>query len=143
MSLTDDQPIPFRIRAGSRVEEIEGQVNRFIDWLEKNIRETAVSGSTFGAYKLVSGRVEVTTGAGGGVTQLITFASDSDQGDPKFTSKPRVVATAEEPLPGVVWDPLITLLSPFDTTQVTLQAKELNKSVGATFHINWFAYGPA
>lgn len=87
-------------------------------------------------WAMVCGTKNITTTGGYG-TVTITFASDADQGDPSFTTAPRVVATVFSS--SGKYNLRISVAS---TTATTVQANELDGGSGATtLGCYWMAYG--
>ena len=74
----------------------------------------------------------------GTATATITFATDSDQGDPSFTTAPRVALTVRDLSQNVN----ATVVTTPSTTSVLIRATILNGgTTEVSVDVNWMAYG--
>jgi len=101
------------------------------------------TGDSTDRWRLVSGMLPVTISNGSNTSsvQTVTFATDSDQGDPSFTEAPRVTLTVRDPQSYEGFHvQLAALLG--DGTLFTFYAFELDGGTqGSTIYVQWMAYG--
>ena len=116
----------------SHVHELEGK-NGF-DSMAADFRPPDTGDST-NRWRMVGGAVSLQF-SGGTASALITFATDSDQGDPSFTTAPRITVTMSQTCDAVVFT------DPPDTTTCMVRAGHRTDSGYALARpAHWIAYG--
>jgi hypothetical protein len=121
----------------SHVHELEGKLG--FDSMAADFRPPDTGDST-NRWRWICGTKagSVTGGTGNAV---VVFATDADQGDPSFTTAPRVTATVTT-VGGGVGGTVVYTMNPITTTGATFLLKNLDGgTTTGTVNIHWMAYG--
>ena len=127
----------LKMAAQSHVHELESKVG--FSSLKADFRPPDTGDST-NRWRWVCGvkAGSITNGAGFAV---VVFATDADQGDPSFTTAPRVTATVTTVAGGLAGI-VIRGMNPVTTTGATFLMTEMaNGTSTGSVNIHWMAYG--
>ena len=121
----------LKIAVQSHIHSLDNTVGR--ESMKSNFRPPD-TGDASNRWRMVCGTSDIDV-IGGTGDETVTFATDADQGDPSFTTAPRVTAI------GIQHDYILSLASP-TTTTVIISAQEANGGTATrTLSIHWIAYG--
>ena len=121
------------------IEAHRHNLNGTVGWdsMKSNFRPPD-TGDSSNRWRMVCGTETITYAAGSiTVGGTITFATDADQGDPSFTTAPRLLITIQSVTAGAAVLPLVSSLS---TTSAGINLDYLETATG-TVIVHWIAYG--
>lgn len=127
----------LKMAGQTHMHELNGKVGW--DSMKSDFRPPDTGDST-SRWRTVSGVITIAGSSGSG-SGTITFATDSDQGDPSFTTAPRLVVTACAGSGSGEWMADYPYSGPA-TTNVTIQVNQLNGGTNTgSVKVYWIAYG--